>query len=717
MKKVININFQGRVIPIEESAYEILKRYIESLRQFFANEEGRDEIINDIESRIGELFGEQLKKGVSCVTDDDVHTIIASIGRPEDFEADDAEYQGARASTTGAKTSAEAGPQPQGHIRPERFFRDENNKLVGGVCAGLAAYFGIDKLVVRILFIIFTLGFGFGFIIYLILWVAIPSTASARIGSYRKRLFRDPENKLIGGVCGGLASYFGIHVWIPRILFIIPFLSFVTNWNHWGAFNFPNFINLSFSPGAVLIYIILWLIIPEAISTSDKLEMKGEKVDLNSIKNTIQKDMEGFGDRAKDFGKEIGDRAAKIGSEIGQQGKQFTSEAGSTVRRTGTTLGSIIGLIIKIFAYFILAVVLITIVVTLFGIGIAVTGLLPYKPYLIEGGWQSILTWGTYIFFIWVPVIGIITWIIRKISKSRSNSSVMRFSFGAMWILGWICFIGLLASLRNDFSYHNTPAETSVALANPGTDKIQIKYAKDNKYYFRSSFFHFEPFASVDEDTAIFGNVHLRILKSGDDSFQVRMLKLAYGSNKQQAQERAARMAFNINQQDSTLFFDRGIAITKNDKFRNQSVYVTVYVPVGKRIIVNNGIGWGNDFHIELGGDVDDWYWRNDDEGYNWSDNVEYIMTNDGLKPTHPTEDENNNNEYNDNNDETKPVPPVEQDAPATDDSSHYHYKQSTEPKDTHVNPVKAEVQQVKKIKASVNITDVTSSFFERFSL
>ena len=70
-------------------------------------------------------------------------------------------------------------------------------------------------------------------------------------------------------------------------------------------FNFPNFLNLSFSPGATLIYIILWLITPEATSTSDKLEMKGEKVNLNSIKNTIQKDMEGFTDRAKDFGKEI----------------------------------------------------------------------------------------------------------------------------------------------------------------------------------------------------------------------------------------------------------------------------------------------------------------------------------------------------------------------------------------------------------------------------
>ena len=63
MKKIININFRGRVIPIEESAYETLKQYVDSLRKYFANEEGRDEIINDIESRIAELFSERLKHG------------------------------------------------------------------------------------------------------------------------------------------------------------------------------------------------------------------------------------------------------------------------------------------------------------------------------------------------------------------------------------------------------------------------------------------------------------------------------------------------------------------------------------------------------------------------------------------------------------------------------------------------------------------------------
>src|SRR6478736_9263246 len=103
MKKIININFQGRVVPIEESAYEILKQYVENLRRYFANEEGRDEIINDIESRIAELFFERLKKGATCITDDDVNAIIKSMGRPEEFE--DAEDNTSSRKTGGSTYS------------------------------------------------------------------------------------------------------------------------------------------------------------------------------------------------------------------------------------------------------------------------------------------------------------------------------------------------------------------------------------------------------------------------------------------------------------------------------------------------------------------------------------------------------------------------------------------------------------------------------------
>ena len=92
MKKVININFQGRVVPIEEPAYEELRRYIESLRVFFDKEEGKDEIINDIENRIAELFSDRLKRNATgCVTEADVQEIIGSMGRPEQFDGDVAE--------------------------------------------------------------------------------------------------------------------------------------------------------------------------------------------------------------------------------------------------------------------------------------------------------------------------------------------------------------------------------------------------------------------------------------------------------------------------------------------------------------------------------------------------------------------------------------------------------------------------------------------------
>ena len=105
MNKVININFQGRILPIEELAYDLLKQYIDSLRTYFVNEEGCDEIINDIECRIAELCDERLKKGTPCITQEDMNLIISSIGRPADFEAQDGFEQSTASSANSANDS------------------------------------------------------------------------------------------------------------------------------------------------------------------------------------------------------------------------------------------------------------------------------------------------------------------------------------------------------------------------------------------------------------------------------------------------------------------------------------------------------------------------------------------------------------------------------------------------------------------------------------
>ncbi|MBL0146050.1 MAG: PspC domain-containing protein [Chitinophagaceae bacterium] len=167
MKQVININFQGRVVPIEVTAFELLKNYTESLNKHFANEEGRDEIINDIESRIGELFQERLKNGATCITDDDVNAIIKSMGRPEEFA--DIDDTGSTQTINNESTQSQEQKISSTNTQQtgsRRLYRDEEHKILGGVCAGIGNYFNIDPWIPRIIMIIT----GVGFFAYFILW-------------------------------------------------------------------------------------------------------------------------------------------------------------------------------------------------------------------------------------------------------------------------------------------------------------------------------------------------------------------------------------------------------------------------------------------------------------------------------------------------------------------------------------------------------------------
>ncbi|HLA57400.1 MAG TPA: PspC domain-containing protein, partial [Puia sp.] len=165
MKKIININFHSRVIPIEETAYDILRKYVDSLKKHFAGEEGGDEIVNDIENRFAELFSDRLKKGATCITDADVEEIITSMGRPEDFDQDEnSGTNGNSSKNTSSSFADEAAAE-----EPRRLYRSENDKMLGGVCGGLAAYLRIDPSVVRIIYAVLILGsFGTALLLYII---------------------------------------------------------------------------------------------------------------------------------------------------------------------------------------------------------------------------------------------------------------------------------------------------------------------------------------------------------------------------------------------------------------------------------------------------------------------------------------------------------------------------------------------------------------------
>jgi len=667
MNKVININFQGRILPIEEQAYEILKQYIESLRSYFANEEGRDEIINDIECRIAELCEDRLKKGTVCIAASDIDLIITSIGRPADFEAQD----GFEQSTAATAHNSNDGRQQNAHQntsgnnssnfyrdgnRPKRLYRDEQNKVLGGVCSGIANYFVIEPWVVRILWFFLI---GINILAYLILWIAVPSTSVKVVGGVRKRLFRDIDNKIIGGVAAGLSKYFGIQVWIVRILFLIPFIRFVANFRHmhlfqfWDAPDFPNFLDITFSPGAVFVYIVLWLVLPEAKTSADKLEMVGEKVDLNSIKNTIQNDMEGFSKRAQSWGSDLYNKNKGTNNMNESNDSHESSENHrSTENRKGLLyyIGRIITLCIKGFVYFILAIVGISLLAALFGIGAAATALLPLKNFLIEDGAQTWSVIGAILLFVWVPIIGIVTAVIRKIAGLKKANVWVRSSFWALWIVGWVMLFYFGSSLGNSFSRHNIPAEQSIALTNPTINYVEITAAPKMKYY-ENHWYQFEDFQGFsDEDTVYVRNLRIRIVQSKTDSFEVKIVKLSNGKTVQNANELASKINFELTQQDSMLYLDKGIGINKIDKFRNQHIIMTIAVPIGKRIKITNK-GWSQT-NININGrgirtgtidritNDENWYdeWNEpwDNESYQFEKGIEYKMTKTGLESVSP---------------------------------------------------------------------------------
>jgi phage shock protein PspC (stress-responsive transcriptional regulator) len=672
MKKVININFQGRILPIEEMAYENLKQYIESLRTYFEQEEGKDEIINDIECRVAELCEDRLKKGAVCITAQDIDLIITSIGRPADFEAQDG-FEANTNANAGSNQAQSNAQTADGQTYQKRLYRDEQNKVLGGVCAGIANYLNLDPIIIRILWILL---FGISFFAYLLLWIAVPSTSVKEVGGIRKRLFRDIDKKVIGGVCAGMSKYFGVKVGLIRVLFLLPTILLIVNWNRFHLFQFwefdgfSNFFDVTFMPGAIFVYIVLWLVLPEARTSADKLEMMGEKVDINSIKNAIQTDLEGFGKRAKTWGTSFEKKqtsSTEKTNTTGTNASSVNSEAGGLDQRKGCLhfFGRTITILMKAFVYFILGIITVSVLAALFGVGVATTGLLPLKKFILEDGLQSWAFIGTILFFIWVPVIGIVTAIIRKIAGFKNSNIWVRSSFIALWVLGWVCLFYFISSLGNSFSKHNQPVEQSIGLANPAIDYLEVTASPKMKYY-EQRWFNIEPFQVYNDDTVRVRNLKIRIVQSKTDSFEIKYVTMSNGKSISEANLLAEKINFSVLQQDSSLFLDRGIAITNKDKFRNQHVIMTIAVPVGKRFKITNK-GWSQttismnhrgirtETINQFGDDtwVDEWNENWDSESFSYDRGVEYRMTADGLEKIKSDFDDSNNsnNADNDNND------------------------------------------------------------------
>ena len=158
MKLTVSINLGGYSFNIDEDAYSELREYLRSLERHFAAEESCSEILSDIETRLAEIFRTKMTNYKQVISIEDVFQTISVMGAPEDISEND------------KKTTKDKFASPGYH----RMYRDIDNRIIGGVCAGIGAYWDIDPVIVRIIFVALMFAGGMGVLIYLILYIALP---------------------------------------------------------------------------------------------------------------------------------------------------------------------------------------------------------------------------------------------------------------------------------------------------------------------------------------------------------------------------------------------------------------------------------------------------------------------------------------------------------------------------------------------------------------
>ena len=254
MNKTININISGTVFNVDEDAYDLLYKYLESIKKYFSKIDADGEIVADIESRIAENFLSSISSQNNSISISDVKNVIKVMGTLDDFKEIYEDVDKEEESNTSEEK------------KPKRLFRNINDKVIGGVASGISNYFKIDPLITRIIFITMAFFGGFGLLAYIICWIGIPAGNDSE-SIIRKRYYRDSDEKVLGGVAMGVANYFSVDVSLVRILFLISIF--------FGGFG-------------VLIYFILWFITPEATTVGEKMSMKGYSVTLENIEKYVE---------------------------------------------------------------------------------------------------------------------------------------------------------------------------------------------------------------------------------------------------------------------------------------------------------------------------------------------------------------------------------------------------------------------------------------------
>jgi phage shock protein PspC (stress-responsive transcriptional regulator) len=564
MKKTISINIGGVIFHIEEDGYEKLRDYLGSIQKYFSSFADSKEILTDIEVRIAERFlAKQKTENKQAISLEDVEELIGAMGTVADFEAIEqaedllTEPLPVVSTTGGSKQSSTETPRPVGattnESTPRRLYRDLRRKLIGGVASGLAHYFTVDPLWVRLAFLVLVIGLPVGsgifnaenffgpisgivVLLYIAMWIAFPGSASLEEDKDIKKFYRNPDRKVVGGVATGVASYFGVDIGVVRFLWVVSIFLFGTG---------------------LLLYIILWVIAPAANTLTEKMEMQGEPITLSNIESNIK--------RGLNLNENSGAEPAltKLLLFPFRAIAVIISGLGKILKGIGPILRIVVGALL-------VATTVISLLSILIGggMGIGMRDMLPFgdiPPLMLLQEAPATMIFSI-VLIVGVPLVVILLLGLTLIANRRVASGTLWLTLAGLWVVG---IVGTAISggiYQQKFSRRGEVQQTDVYSFNG----IPVFDEYDN-----------------DESNDFDWNVRLVLEGYPGDSIKVEREITARGSTLEEARTNAMSMNYRVVQKDSVLRFDEEPVLSSGGRFRDQRIRMRVLVPYGRSFIMS----------------------------------------------------------------------------------------------------------------------------------
>ena len=510
MNKTININLGGFFFHIDEIAYQKLRRYLESISKSLSEDsQGKNEIIADIEARISELLSEKITDTRQVVSESDIEDIIVIMGQPEDYTDAEESYSDANYSYSRNKETG------------KKLFRDGNDKFLGGVASGIAHYFNIDTIWVRLLFLIIT----------------------------------------VAGIGAG-----------------------------------------------ILVYIALWILLPEAKTTAEKLQMEGEAVNIDniekkireeftnvseSVKNAANNASEKIKDGANDFSEKMGQTfSAKTNKNNGLQ--DFLNTLGKIAMVFFKFLGKFIGVLFVVLG----AGVILSLIIGGFSVGsfefLNIDGdFISYPDFFFDATLPQWLLTISLFTLIGIPFIVLLVLGLRMLSSNiKQFTKITSITLLVVWFIALliIVFTGVEFGATHA-NYGNSIEKNQLNISKKDTLVIKMKnndalYYQDN---LKRSSRKYE--VAVDGKLMLYTNdIGLDVKKSNTGTAYIIIQKESYGRSRIKASKNSEKIQYNFTIINNEIVLDAFFLSDLKNVFKDEEVDITIFIPAATTIYFNNSV-------------------------------------------------------------------------------------------------------------------------------